>query len=69
MKWDFWGLFSYNPQKYIREKFLLSNPQKFPSLKLIHYTVRHKAPLGTTTKCVDYAGVHGLKQIWNLEFE
>ena len=33
------GLFSYNPQKYIREKFILSDPQKFPPLKLIHYTV------------------------------
>ena len=27
------------PQKYIRKKFLLSNPQKFPPLKLTRYTV------------------------------
>ena len=39
MKWCFQGLFSYNPQKYIHEKFLLFNPQKFPTSKLIHYTV------------------------------
>ena len=38
-KWHFRGLFSYNPRKYIREKFLLFNPQKFPLSKLIHNTV------------------------------
>ena len=32
-------LFSYNPRKYIREKFLPSNPRKIPPSKLIHYTV------------------------------
>ena len=30
MKWHFLGLFSYNPQKHICEKVLLSNPQNFP---------------------------------------
>ena len=27
---EFIGLFSYNPRKFIHEKFLLSNPQKLP---------------------------------------
>ena len=39
MKWHFQGPFSDNPQKYIHEKFLLSNPRKFPPSKLIRYTV------------------------------
>ena len=37
VKWHFLGLFSYNPQKHIREKILLSNPQKSSPSKLIHY--------------------------------
>ena len=40
VKWCFQDLFSYNPRKYIREKFLLSNPRKFFPYKLIRYTVQ-----------------------------
>ena len=39
VKWCFQGLFSYNLQKYIPKKFLLSNPQKLPPLKSICYMV------------------------------
>ena len=45
------GPFIYNPQKYIREKFLLSNPQKFPPSKLIRYVV---AKLGIVANILNW---------------